>query len=169
MIKFGLGWMLPSMLVFCGLALLVFGGRDLMRAWASASWPHSQGVVLSSFRSPYNDGGTGKKYTPAIAYSYSAGNKSYVGTRVFYGNAQGLSDSRSAEIVNRYPVRSPVSVYYKPEEPGESVLEPGSNPQLRKLLALGTTLFSGGIFLLVFVRRWLEKIYQERGAGRYAH
>lgn len=87
-------------------------------AVASESWPSTQGEVLSSAVRR-----SGRTRWAAVRYSYRVGGKEMVGARVRYVAPVALE--WASTTVSRYPAGTPVTVYYDPEQPRESVLEPG--------------------------------------------
>jgi hypothetical protein len=154
--KLFFSWILPVMLIGIGASWLSFGAFHLMRANASLTWPQAEGAILSSQAKRENP--DNKLYTPRIQYSYSVGAKSYTGSRLRYGVALALPLPESQEIVRAYPPRAAARVHYKPDDPAESVLEPGLNPQVWEWLYGGALFLGGGLFMVVFLRRWIDKI-----------
>jgi hypothetical protein len=122
--------------VVVGLFLLAIILRSQRRASASQNWPMTMGTVIASFveprRSSNGRGGTSTSYYPVVVYEYSAEGQRYQSRRIAFGlEVGGMSRMAEARIA-RYPVGSPVNVYYNPANPGEAVLEQRSpsNPWL---------------------------------------
>jgi len=108
-----------------GLGLSVWGWTILQDARASASWPSVEGRVISSEVTRSTDADGAVSYSPEVTYSYTVENASYTNGRIKFGeNAYG-NRNKAEEIAANYPVGRTVTVYYEPEQPALSVLEPG--------------------------------------------
>ena len=111
--------------VFCIMAF--FAGRR--RAAQAASWPVTQGQIVSSeiesYVSSSDDSSTKTTmYQPVIEYSYKVGGQEYhCNTLDFGGTSASGSDAAAAKKVALYPVGMPVTVHYDPQNPGNAVLE----------------------------------------------
>lgn len=101
---------------------------SMMSAWylslASLHWPTANGHVITSGV----DSGTttlGDWWAPSVKYKYQVGAKSFQSDMIrFYIPL--LRDSAAAEAIRSpYPAGKLVSVYYDPDHPNRSVLEPG--------------------------------------------
>jgi Protein of unknown function (DUF3592) len=69
---------------------------------------------------------------PKISYAYIVSGRKYVGTRYqFTGESQDEADVM--RLLSQYPAAIPVTVYYEPGNPGQSVLKAGSNPTDRTI------------------------------------
>ena len=138
------------------------GKPILDNAKASVDWPTTPGVIERSevVTSKNNDNQT--MYEPEVAYSYSVDGKDYEGNTVGFG-AKFSSSSRgfADDVVGKYPKGKDVSVHFRPEQPGDSVLEPGVTwmsyvPYAIGLLFLGIgLLFVGGLVLKVLFATFL--------------
>lgn len=110
-----------------GLFLLLFGFAQERQALATRIWPSAQGtVVASEVRSftQWKDGVQRTLYTPGITYRFTVNGREYTSDRYSLGAETGWSTSRFAEKkVGGHPVGSPVTVYYNPKAPAESVLD----------------------------------------------
>ena len=139
-----------------GLALLAFGialaipfGNEILSiARASAGWPHAPGTVqLSELqREEQRDGSL--MYRAHVVYTYRVDGRDYVGERLRFGSEASLSPvrDRAEQRVAVYRPGMPVTVYYDPASPAESVLEPGARVDAYALLALGVVcVLAGGI------------------------
>lgn len=110
-----------------GLFLLVFGFVQERQALAAQTWQSTQGtVVASEVRSftQWKDGIKRQLYTPGITYRFTVNTHEYISDRYSLGVETGWSPPQFAEEkVAEYPPRSPVTVYYNPKAPAESVLD----------------------------------------------
>jgi hypothetical protein len=109
------------------------GGTFLWSAWnaflalKSRRWPQVEGTILVSDLERSRDS-DGYMYRPEISYRYTVADEDFIGSRARFGDALSLSWSGPAvRIVQRYKVNSRVRVRYDPDNPQESVLEPGMN------------------------------------------
>ena len=65
-------------------------------------------------------------YRSVVSYSYRVGGRPLVGNRVRFGDDALLSwPGPAARLVERYRFGSAVPVFYNPDSPEESLLEPG--------------------------------------------
>jgi hypothetical protein len=115
---------------------LVLGGFGLYRynlASESASWPSVQGKITYA-HAESRKVKTGHQYLPAVKYSYRVDGKSYRGTRITASDPYQKTLTGAKDILKRYPVGGEVSVYYKPTDPGISLLEAGMLKNVYPLL-----------------------------------
>jgi uncharacterized protein DUF3592 len=92
------------------------------RSHESAAWPRVRGEVLDARPVWSSSPRAGKAYWPTIHYRYSVGGATFLGERVSFRTSYGRAEAEAA--VSRFPAGSPVSVWYRPGDPGSSVLEP---------------------------------------------
>jgi hypothetical protein len=134
--------------IFPGLILVVIGGMVFMNwGWPPVQqtihlkdWPSVNGeIIRSEIYSERNDGKT--QYRPDIVYTYHVDGRSYVSSNLTMGDprhASSLSTAKRAQA--EYPVGRNVNVYYDPDLPSSSVLEPGVQ-EIGILLLVITGLF----------------------------
>jgi hypothetical protein len=104
-----------------------FGKPILDNAARSKEWPTVVGVVERSEVVTRRDK-DGTMYSADVAYKYEVDQREYRSSNVSFGGGFSSSSSGWAnKLVNRYPVGKEIDVHYDPEEPGNSVLEPGTN------------------------------------------
>jgi hypothetical protein len=111
-----------------GGGLIFFSKRSKKKADMSQGWPNVAGkVILSEVResaSTDDDGYTRYSYFPRVEYSYSVAGQHFDSKRLSFGGVTGTSSpDKAQETINKYPVGSPVTVYYNPENPSEGVIE----------------------------------------------
>ncbi len=111
-----------------GGGLIFFSKRSKKKADLSQGWPSVGGkVILSEVRQSANtdeDGYTSYSYYPRVEFAYMVAGQSYESKRLSFGGVTGTSNpDKAQETVNKYPVGSPVTVYYNPEKPSEGVIE----------------------------------------------
>ena len=108
-----------------------------------ASFATVTGTVLDSSMSYH--GGKNPGYNFYARYTYAVNGKSYTSNRVTFG-VWGSSKREWAEAyLSKYPAGRPVTVYFKPNEPSFSVLEPAN-----KQGTLGSLLFTVGFYVVSF-------------------
>lgn len=89
-------------------------------------------------------------YSPDVQYNYVIDGRSYKGSNVAFGSG-GVSSSNSSSaygVVNKYNKGHKVNVYYNPNEPHNSVLEPGANWASYAVFAVGLLFLVIGILII---------------------
>ena len=108
-----------------GLGLTYWGWNILQNARASASWPTANGIITQSVVSHSTDSDGGDTYSPEVTYSYKVDNTNYINSTIKFGENSYGNRGKAEEIAGNYHVGKKVTVYYDPEKPDHSVLEPG--------------------------------------------
>lgn len=129
------------------MALLLYGGVMMMRgaicqlmaSFEAMSWPTASGKVTrsevethsQSVRRRGSDGvrrsSVEEYYTADIEYEFTLDGVTHFGNRLTTVQGGNLATRPSVEkTLKKYPVGQTVIVSYKPEDPKQSVLEPGS-------------------------------------------
>ncbi len=149
----------PLIFLLAGGGALVFGVRGLLRARASAGWPHVEGEVVSSSVETHRGSGRNSSttYHAEVHYTYEVNGRTYDGNRVAYGDYGSSSPSHARRIVNRYPAGTEVTVHYRPDDPEQCVLEPGMKLQAWFVPGLGLVFFGVGAAMAVFLPRLARK------------
>jgi len=109
------------------------------KARAMSRWPKAAGTITSTWDS-LDDG--------KIQYSYQVGAKRYVGTRVFWYVGKSSADRTPQELTETYPPGSAVTVYYDPESPKTSLLEPWNTQNMIVALVFFVAFTAFGAALL---------------------
>jgi hypothetical protein len=94
----------------------VYSGFEMYQSYESIDWPSVSGRVDRSWR-------TDSPTVPHVRYSYKVGKKGYQGNRVAFGDVVGVAEVK--RVMRRFPAGKEVPVYYEPDNPANSVLEPG--------------------------------------------
>ena len=97
-------------------------------AEASKSWLKTEGIIAHSDiqRSRNNDGKT--MYSADIRYEFYVEKELFEGDKISFGSGFSSSSSSLAKKkLKKYPLNKKVDVYYDPEFPGSSVLNPGGS------------------------------------------
>ncbi len=120
-------------LILVGMIAFNMVALAILKGWDSKSWPSTNGTIVSSrvktvtTRSTSTSKTPGKKrtrYFPEIHYKYQVDGKEFTGNRFAFGFSNRTKET-SKNIVARYPAGAKVPVHYDPDDPEESVLEPG--------------------------------------------
>lgn len=129
-----------------GAIFFVFALPPLQYAASSKSWPTVQGVITRSDIDVWNrDGKT--HYQPDIAYTYYLDDKQYSSSKINAGEAPMDNNVNSAKkIQSKYPAGKEVTVWYDPELPASSALEPGIKTGDILLASIAAIFFLVGIF-----------------------
>jgi hypothetical protein len=120
-----------------GAGLSFWGWNILQNARASASWPTAQGVILSSEVTLSTDADGSDSYSPEVTYRYLALDSSYQNRTIKFGENSYGNRRKAQDIAARYPVGKSVTVYFDPESPARSVLEPGVSGGSYLVLGIG--------------------------------
>ncbi|MCU4155602.1 DUF3592 domain-containing protein [Carboxylicivirga sp. A043] len=103
-------------------------------AEASEQWPVVSGEItyanIKTSRS--SEGNT--MYSPDIRYTYTVSGKDYTGKQISLMDGSTSVQSSVKKKVKAYPVGASVEVYYDPELPASSVLQPGKSFWINLLL-----------------------------------
>jgi hypothetical protein len=81
-------------------------------------------VVLES-KIAVNDSDDGTTYGADVSYEFVVNDRKYKGDKVTISEVSTSSRSRAKKIVDRYPKRKKIPVFYDPSDPEKNVLEPG--------------------------------------------
>jgi len=122
---------------------------QLVKGSRSKNWPTAPGVVTDAqVTMHYDDEGT-RMYKPVVAYRYDVDGLAYDGDRRTFGNYSSNNRGRAEKIVAQYRPGSQIQVHYKPDDPGESVLEPGTSWVLAIFLLFPVVFIGVGIAILL--------------------
>jgi len=120
-----------------GMGLSYWGWNILQDARASASWPTIDGKVVKSEVTHSIDSDGGDSYSPEITYVYIVNNEQLANKTIKFGENSYSSRKKAEGIAASYPVGKNVTVYYDPQQPDKSVLEPGVSGGSYIVLGIG--------------------------------
>src|SRR6185437_16681261 len=110
----------------------------------SEAFPHVPGVVLSSEVTVTHGSRGSTHYHVHVSYRYAVDGVNYTGYRYRYdGHPTGEASANS--VVNTHPPGAAVVVYYNPQNPQDTVLATGVDPE-----DVALPFFIAGIILLLF-------------------
>ena len=105
----------------CTLGFDIFLGYSAARQCWAYTYASTQGTVTSTKIETNSDSDGGTTYTPEVHYTYTVNGQQIQADRISYLFVS--SSYKAAEqVVNRFPTGRPVTVYYNPASPGDSVL-----------------------------------------------
>jgi hypothetical protein len=130
--KLFLGSILGLML-FGGIAMTTKAFRELNESRQARAWPTAPGKVTRStmsestggLRSNQRDSAPGNYYEARIEYEFQVAGVTYHGNRSMAVQDMNANKSHVESVLSKYPVDQAVTVSYKPDDPSQSVLEPG--------------------------------------------
>ena len=145
--------MFGLVLTAIGVALAIpFGYRVMTSALESAGWPHTEGTIRESQLVTQEQRDGSFVYRVRIVYAYTAQGIEHQGGRIRFGVEDSASPNqdRAERWLEEYPPGRVVTVYYDPQAPSNSVLEPGAHGDVYALLAVGVFLMvAGGVLARV--------------------
>ncbi|HLJ90231.1 MAG TPA: DUF3592 domain-containing protein [Candidatus Angelobacter sp.] len=112
------------LMAFIGMGVACVGISIYLKDQRAQSWPTTTGQIVYSavFQGQDSDGNT--TYTPQIQYSYQVNDHQYIGAVWRFG-ADNVSRMAANQAVATYQPGKSVTVFFNPEDPKETVLEPG--------------------------------------------
>lgn len=140
--------------VLIGALLSVFGVKTLIQAYDSRDWSVCEGTITHSeidIRTrevKKNDRWrTETTYHAMIEYSYEINDTVYSSDNISFGGRSSGRDDVN-QTVAYYHKGKTVDVYFDPETPSESVLEPGVTSGAYMPLTIGLFFAAVGIFII---------------------
>jgi hypothetical protein len=164
-IRFFFSWIFPLIFVAAGTLLLIFGINGVNRAIASSDWPSVTGTIVTSEvvreQRRDSDGRRTTVYRADIAYEYEVDGARYLGDSVAVGDFSSSSRARADRITRQYPVDAQVEVFYDPEEPVTSLLEPGVSAKAFAMPGIGAVFLAAGLVMLYFLPRLISRAHEQ--------
>jgi hypothetical protein len=122
------------------------------KARQSLAWPSTEGeiahsaVLLQTNRTAAADSTV--SYKADVSYRYKVNGVDFSSSRISLADFASTS-GRAQSIVQRYPDKSTVRVYYNPSDFSDAVLEPGRTAGIKLLYLAGGIFLAGGLFFLI--------------------
>jgi hypothetical protein len=129
-----MGSLIAAALILFGCLMLAWTLFDWHHARMSPKWPTVQGDIVRSEISVPAQRTRRERWYWHVHYRYSVGGHQYTGWRTYFGVMAPIPVAR--RIVQRFPLRSRVTVYHHPSSHGRSVLMPGVNAYTRRGFAI---------------------------------
>jgi len=124
-------------------------------------WPSRKGVITTSYT--HRVRGNGSKSNSSywwkveVAGTYKeSGEKFYISRVRFGGFRWGEGKKQAEDVIARYPVGKEIDVYYNPDNPKETILEPLSSWKEISIMASIAVGFPLITFLIWLFRRRIE-------------
>ena len=93
----------------------------------SPGWPTARGNVIKSYvRVAPPSGASTRNVMPEVAYVYSVDGVNYEGNKIFFLE-DGRGSAWSEDKIAKYKIEQQIEVFYNPQDPSISVLEPGGS------------------------------------------
>lgn len=127
---------------------------QVLKGLKAKNWPTVPGRVLASRVTTsvsYDDGHRSTTYGAEVSYHFEVDGLEYTGDRRSFADYSSSSIRRAEKIVAKYMPGTEVTVYYRPDEPEESVLEPGTNMVMVLFLLLPAIFLVVGVLGLLGV------------------
>ncbi len=135
-----------------GVAGFGFGKPILDKAKASTDWPTTDGKVIESELERHRDNEGETMYKALVVYEYTLDGGEFESDRVWFGGGYSTSDrSDMQSVVREYSVGKKVTVYYSPDDPSESVPQPGAFFSSYLLFGIGLIFLAVGSLMVVGV------------------
>ena len=139
---------LRVLVLIIGIVLLIWSLHILILAQSSNNWSTTEGYIVSSEWTSGRPSDEDVCDKAEVRYEYSVDGREYVGSRVAFAMDDFCSQSRAIRVVDDYPVGSYVDVYYDPDNPETSVIEPGVTGGVLVLFIVALIFTSVGILSL---------------------
>jgi hypothetical protein len=106
-----------------------------LRGQASHRWPVTGGRILRS--QVRQEQGEATIYIPEVRYQYRVKGQVYESSTIAVVEHHFAWPDRAVAMIAQYGIHQPVNVYYHPQKPAISVLQPGVDRRLAITLAVG--------------------------------
>ncbi len=120
---------IPVLFLFLPLVCVILGGwlsfrsvRGHVERFFVSSWPTTSGRVTDSSMQSIRGNKGGTSYEVKVIYEYSAGGRTFTGTRIHPTYFADWHHESHEQLLNRLRPRSTVRVYYHPDDPSRSYL-----------------------------------------------
>ncbi|MGD8569916.1 MAG: DUF3592 domain-containing protein [Gammaproteobacteria bacterium] len=130
-----------GLFIAAGLLATLWGWLIIARARKTQQWPSVEGTIEESFMD-------NKELFPRISYSYAIDGQAYKRSMEFPGDVT-PSQEFARSYLEKYPLGSQVKVYYNPENPDVTTLEPGVGKGDWLVLAIGLGMLIFGVLLVL--------------------
>jgi hypothetical protein len=132
-----------------GVILSILMPIAINRGKKSRNWPTTEATVISTEveeKHKYDEDGESVYYYPRVHYDYRVGGQVYQGFKYKLLEAS-MSKRKAIEFISNFIPGDKLTVYYDPEKPTESVMQPGEQKYLYVFLVIGI-----GVIVLSLVK-----------------
>ena len=135
-----------------GFVLFLLSALAIANSLFAKDWIMTIGKIThSEVYISKSDGDFTATYRPNIIFEYSVFGEKFICDRLYFGvkimSSGNLVNSR--KLVEKYPVNKEVAVFYKPDKPKQSVIEPGIHFVLGRLFLISIFLIAIGISMFL--------------------
>ncbi len=123
-----------------GLILAIWSWQKINKRKRQLAWPKSEGVIIQSEVS--------KSLVPKVVYQYKIGEIKYR-QEIAFSSEVTAAPELSSNLISNYPLDKTVEVYYNPDSPEVTTLEPGPSREDWVGFIFGASSFVFGLFLLL--------------------
>lgn len=142
--KLGPALALAALCGVFGAGFLYWAFSQMWYVYTSSAWVATEGMITMS---QFIDNPPRGDDEARIRYIYSVNGETYEGRNLLPGSLA-YADALEAQKVAEYPVGMTTNVYYDPQNPQNSSLEPGTPTRLTYLgLLLGLMFISGAAYI----------------------
>ncbi len=149
--------LVSGLILTLGTGAFVIGIQEFIAAKSSGNWPSVNGIIFHSEvkvtrESGSRSGATSRttySYQPVVNYQYLVNDKQLTGETIRYGLV--TNRPRAEETVAKYPLKAKVIVYYNPDKPEQSVLEPGYSGGLLFMPVMGLVVIGCGLLSVYLI------------------
>jgi len=136
-----------------GIVMLFAGLQSRKKALAAQKWPTVSGKITSATLEEdrhvdHETHRTSVSYVPTVQYQYQVSESPLVGSRIGFSKT-GYDYATATRKLAQYPIDAPVTVYYNPLAPDDSVLNPSSKGSV-VLIIISIVVMLVGVAIPVF-------------------
>ena len=141
-------------LLTAGFGLSAFNVYVSYKIYETKKWPYVSGNIVSySVERHANDEPGNRAFEPIIEYEYLLNKKKYLSKKIVFGDIYFSSKKKANLYLHQYIQLEKLYVFYNPQDPNESILEPGRYIFLVEKLVIGLFfLVIGGISLFFYLK-----------------
>lgn len=139
------GMLIIILASLAGLFLTYFATNNAIDAYATKSWPTTEGTIIVS------EVTRSSRYVPHIVYAYTVDDMDYSSEKIGLTNyAQYKRESDAKVEADKFPVNTKVTVYFNPTNAGEAILKPGIKGEHAFMFFLGLVIFLAPLIGLIY-------------------
>jgi hypothetical protein len=133
-----------------GLAFLLISAFAVLNSLRARKWTMTIGrIIHSEVYVSKDEDDSADTYRPDIVFEYSVFGEKFICDRLYFGVKIMTSGNlrNSQKFVRKYAVNKEVAVYYNPDNPKQSVIEPGIHFVLGSIFVMSILLITMGASL----------------------
>ena len=125
-----------------GVVLSIVTLASIIKGKKSKNWPSTAANVVSTeveVRRDYDEDGEKIYYYPRVYYDYKVNDRVYRGSR-YKLLEQSMSKRKAHTFISNFAQGDRITIFYDPDKPEESVMQPGEQIYLYFFFVLGIAL-----------------------------